>query len=184
LDSDDSYRRATLRRVEDDVLRATGNRIERMVALDRSGRMLLVKDGSETQVRLTLSDIARLLVRRPYLLTHNHRHGTAPSDADVCLAVAAGAVEVNSFSTDVRWRIQRGVAGWPPRQEIIGRFRTTFAAKRASVYDLGVREILGTGGQPTAADYRRLWGDTLEAIWRDLTVSDPMHWAFWKEMRQ
>jgi hypothetical protein len=183
LDESDEYRRRLLRLLEDEILQHKANRIERLIAINRYGDVLLARDGTEAQVRPAVLDIARLVLRRPFLLTHNHRFGTAPSDADVRLAAVLGAAEVNSFGASARWRVRRGPAGWPPRRQITDRFRLALAAKRASIYDAGVQAIRTTRRQPTTDDHTRLWVATLEAVWQDLTAADPTHWIFAKENR-
>jgi hypothetical protein len=114
--SDDAFRLATVRPIEDAILRRTGNRYERAAFLSEAGRVLFEKGGTRVDVEISDDDLRRF-VGRVYLATHNHPRSTSFTDGDILMAIALDVWEVNAFSPAVRYRLRRlpGGRGWPAR---------------------------------------------------------------------
>jgi hypothetical protein len=101
-----------LRQLEDQILRATGNRREQVVALAADGTVLFEKEGDADRVSLTRAelDTLRNLVD---ILTHNHPSGIGIGMADFDIAVDLNVRELHAFTPDIRYRIVRPATGWP-----------------------------------------------------------------------
>lgn len=100
-----------MRRLEDQVLRETGNMLERLVGLDAEGNVIFEKTGQPNQVGLTRSDLAQL--GGVTLLTHNHPSGGGIGTSDFDVAVTVNARELNAFGEQYRYRLLRPENGWP-----------------------------------------------------------------------
>jgi hypothetical protein len=116
--SDDVFRLAVLRPLEDATLRATGGGYERIIFLDGAGQLLFMKDGHPDGVEFSAEEIATYRGRVD-LATHNHPGGASLSTDDVLIAIALDVREVNAFAPGVRYRLHRRAAGagWPSLRE-------------------------------------------------------------------
>jgi hypothetical protein len=113
---DDRFRLQVLPVIEDDVLRATGNRYERAVLLAADGHRVWMKDGTANMVDVIPGEVVPF-VGAVDLVTHNHPRGTSLTPEDVNLALLLGAREVNAFSHHIRYRLFRTGPAWPdPRR--------------------------------------------------------------------
>jgi hypothetical protein len=99
-------------RLEDRVLRDTGNRREHVLALAADGRIIFEKTGGPQSVALTRAELEALrgLVD---ILTHNHPSSVGIGLADYDIAVDLDVREIHAFGQHVRYRLVRPVAGWP-----------------------------------------------------------------------
>lgn len=113
MSDDDGYRRSVLRLLEDETLRQTGNRHERLILLGPDGTRLLVKDGSEAGVELTAQEVQRWRGRVD-VVTHNHPAGLSFTVGDLLAAIALKVREVNAFTPMLRYRLAVKTGGaWP-----------------------------------------------------------------------
>jgi hypothetical protein len=112
--SEDTYRLATLRRVEDRILRQTSNLIEVFLLLDERGEPLFLKQGRQRaaksggplhEVVFTLEDLLPF-AGRAYLLTHNHPTDSSFTLDDVAVMAFLNVREGNAFRHDVRYRLR------------------------------------------------------------------------------
>jgi hypothetical protein len=101
-----------LRRLEDAVLAETGNRYEKVVALDAGGRVVLEKTGAADQVRLTQAELDALKDSAD-LITHNHPSGGGIGVAGFGIAVEVNARELHAFGHQYRYVLRRKGATWP-----------------------------------------------------------------------
>jgi hypothetical protein len=130
----DSQRTAALRRLEDAILRDTGNRWERLVFLAPDLTLLLVRDGELGEVRLDAETVVRWF-RRVDIATHNHPGGTTFTEGDVSAAIALDVRELNAFGAAVRYRLvrRRGGPGWPDWDHALAVIREIDAELRPTI---------------------------------------------------
>jgi hypothetical protein len=100
-----------LRQLEEDILRATGNRYERAVAIGAAGQVLLVVDGTTGEVRFSSDEWAQLRGATD-LLIHNHPSGGGLSVTDFELAHFLNVREVVAFGSVWRYRASRTSDRW------------------------------------------------------------------------
>ena len=120
--SDDVFRLSVLRPLEARILRETGNRFERLVALSADGTVLSTFDGGPTEIVIP-QDHVRRLAGSVTLLTHNHPGGRPFTIDDLLGAIALSAREINAFGPAVRYRLYLSApsAAWPRRAEVLAR---------------------------------------------------------------
>jgi hypothetical protein len=117
--TDNAYRRRVLRQLEDEVLRATGNRSERVLLLSEDGTILYRKDGPRDGVDFTAAEVDEWRGRVD-LATHNHPVGLPFTLDDVLAAQSLDVREVNAFTPAARYRLLVTPGGtWPTPAEIV-----------------------------------------------------------------
>lgn len=117
--SDDPYRLAVLRPIEDDILRRTGNRVEEAIFLGDDGRVVFCKGGAEDRIMFTEGELVALR-ENVDLYTHNHPSTGSLGSSDLSLAMFLGVREANAFGPQWRYRLIRTGATWPDRRAVAG----------------------------------------------------------------
>lgn len=121
--ADDFYRLRVLRQIEDEVLRATGNRHEQVLLLAADGSVLFRKDGPSDGVVLTAAEVSEWRGRVD-LATHNHPLGLPLTLDDFLAAQALDVREVNAFTQAARYRLWRRPGGtWPALADVTAALR-------------------------------------------------------------
>jgi hypothetical protein len=151
----ETHHRALLEQAEASIHARTDGVREGMVALDASGRTILQKTGTETEIEFTREEV-RLLADRADGVVHSHGDDTPPSIEDLAFAAVVAPRELVAFGPDVRWRLLRGKA-WPATRTLLGAFnridrqtqRVLMDEKRAGRF----------GGDPFS------WADRSAVVW-------------------
>jgi len=118
-----------LRRIEEQILRETGNRRERVLALATDGAILFAKTGAADRVALTRAELDTLRGTVD-ILTHNHPSGIGIGVADFDVAIEVDTRELHAFDPRVRYRLVRPPSGWPGLPSALRELETIRAAVR------------------------------------------------------
>ena len=172
LTTDEALRRRPIYRVEDEILRLTGNRFEVMVALDAGGNEVLRKSGAFDSISVTLAELA-FLATTADLITHNHDDSSAFSLEDYQFAAAVNVRELNAFGEAVRWRLARRGSTWPRVADVEAAFRRTDRAVR--------RERFATSARFSGEHWN--WSARGQEVWNRLAQQYPEWFTFQREER-
>jgi hypothetical protein len=180
--TEDAYRLSALRRVEDEILRQTGNQIEFVLLLDEHGAPLLVKQGrqraaesggTQHEVVFTPDELAPL-VGRAYLLTHNHPTDSSFTLDDVAVMAFLNVREGDAFRHDVRYRLIRLVDRWPPPRALLDEFR---------LLDREVETVLGSLVRSRRLTPEQAAAAHLHAVWTRFADRHQGEYAYVRERR-
>ena len=160
---DDAYRLATLRRIEDEILRQTSNEVEFFLLLGARGDPLYAKLGQRNviggqvlhAVALRRSEL-RPFVGRGYLLTHNHPNGLSFTPEDVITMAVLNVREGNAFDAKLRYRLIRLKDRWPQEDELT-REAAELEAEVIAFQADALRQRQMTPEQAAVAHYHLVW---------------------------